>query len=193
MQHSGGAEVAGIKLHAAIDVVMRRNHIHHSTMGIWTDWEAQGTRITQNLLHDNQRPQGVKQLKGGMMSQDLFVEVSHGPTLIDNNILLSEVSLRIATEGVAMVHNLMMGTLTFVGGGTGDRYTPYHIRHRTEVLHLFQSLGKSDLNEQKVIVDNFEKAMQNRQNIAEENLKKKGATYFKLLVLLGIAIMVVLW
>lgn len=64
---------------------------------------------------------------------------------------------------------------------------------KEEVLHLFQSLGKSDLNEQKVIVDNFEKAIQNRQNIAEENLKKKGATYFKLLVLLGIAIMVVLW
>ena len=24
-----------------------------------------------------------------MMSQDVFVEVSHGPTLIDNNIMLS--------------------------------------------------------------------------------------------------------
>ena len=24
-------------------------------MGIWCDWEAQGTRLTQNLLHDNRR------------------------------------------------------------------------------------------------------------------------------------------
>mgnify|MGYP000579759405 CR=1 FL=1 len=42
MQQLGGAEISGIKLHAAIDVVMRRNHIHHSTMGIWCDWQAQG-------------------------------------------------------------------------------------------------------------------------------------------------------
>ena len=138
----GGAEISGIKLHAAIDVVIRRNHIHHSTMGIWTDWEAQGTRISQNLLHDNQRPEDVEQLKGGMMSQDIFVEVSHGPTLIDNNILLSDVSLRMATQGIAMVHNLICGAFTSVGSGTDmivdgtlrQRYTPYHIPHRTEVM-----------------------------------------------------------
>ncbi len=100
MMELGGAEIAGIKLHAAIDVIMRRNHIHHCTMGIWTDWEAQGTRITQNLLHDNQRPENAEILKGGMMSQDIFVEVGHGPTLIDNNILLSDVSLRNGGEGI---------------------------------------------------------------------------------------------
>jgi len=69
-----------------------------------------------------------------MVSQDIFVEVSHGPTLIDNNILLSDVSLRFATQGVAMVHNLICGAFTCVGGGTGTRYTPYHIPHRTEVM-----------------------------------------------------------
>ena len=134
MMELGGAEIAGIKMHAAIDVVMRRNHIHHCTMGIWCDWEAQGTRISGNLLHDNQRPEFAKQLKGGMSCQDIFVEVSHGPTLIDNNILLSDVSFRFATQGVAMVHNLMCGAFSYVGEGTGDRYTPYHIPHRTEVM-----------------------------------------------------------
>ncbi|MBQ0036917.1 MAG: right-handed parallel beta-helix repeat-containing protein [Firmicutes bacterium] len=138
----GGAEISGIKLHAAIDVIIRRNHIHHCTMGIWTDWEAQGTRISQNLLHDNQKPDYVEPLIGGMMSQDIFVEVSHGPTLIDNNILLSDVSLRMATQGIAMVHNLICGSFTSVGSGTDtivdgvlrQRYTPYHIPHRTEVM-----------------------------------------------------------
>lgn len=134
MMELGGAEIAGIKMHAPIDVILRRNHIHHSTMGIWCDWEAQGTRLTQNLLHDNQRPAFAKTLQGGMMSQDIFVEVSHGPTLIDNNILLSEVSLRFATQGVALVHNLICGALTCVGDGTGWRYTPYHMPHRTEVM-----------------------------------------------------------
>jgi alpha-L-arabinofuranosidase len=134
MMELGGAEIAGIKMHAAIDVLMRRNHIHHCTMGIWCDWEAQGTRLTQNLLHDNQRPPYAKNLPGSMMSQDIFVEVSHGPTLIDNNILLSDASLRFATQGVAMVHNLICGALTDVGGGTTWRYTPYHMPHRTEVM-----------------------------------------------------------
>lgn len=144
MMELGGAEISGIKMHAAIDVIMRRNHIHHCTMGIWCDWEAQGTRLTQNLLHDNQRPAFAKPLKGGMMSQDIFIEVSHGPTLIDNNIMLSDASVRFATQGVAMVHNLVCGALTCVGDGTGPRYTPYHIPHRTEVMGFMTFLHGDD-------------------------------------------------
>ncbi|MBQ6238989.1 MAG: right-handed parallel beta-helix repeat-containing protein [Firmicutes bacterium] len=144
MMELGGAEIAGIKMHAAIDVTIRRNHIHHCTMGVWNDWEAQGTRISQNLMHDNMRPPYLKQLTGGMTSQDIFVEVGHGPTLIDNNILLSDVSLRIATEGIAMVHNLICGALTYVGEGTGPRYTPYHMPHRTEVMGFMTILHGDD-------------------------------------------------
>lgn len=144
MMELGGAEIAGIKMHAAIDVTMRRNHIHHCTMGIWCDWEAQGTRLTQNLLHDNEMPAFAKQLKGGMMCQDIFVEVSHGPTLIDNNILLSQVSLRFATQGVALVHNLICGSFTSVSNGTTWRYTPYHIPHRTEVMGFMTILHGDD-------------------------------------------------
>ena len=144
MMELGGAEIAGIKLHAAIDVIFRRNCIHDCTMGIWCDWEAQGTRITQNLLYNNQKPAFASRLKGGMMSQDIFVEVSHGPTLIDNNVLLSDASLRFATQGVAMVHNLICGALTCVGGGTYPRYTPYHIPHRTEVMGFMTFLHGDD-------------------------------------------------
>lgn len=152
MMELGGAEISGIKLHAAIDVIMRRNVIHDSTMGIWTDWEAQGTRITGNLLFNNQKPDFAEALPGGMMSQDIFVEVGHGPTLIDNNILLSDVSLRMATEGVAMVHNLICGSFTSVGEGCDwitegvlrQRYTPYHIPHRTEVMGFMTILHGDD-------------------------------------------------
>ena len=70
------------------------------------------------------------------------MEVGHGPTLIDNNILLSKASVRWATQGVAVVHNILAGAFTCVGAGTDmvtskgatqRRYTPYHIPHRTEV------------------------------------------------------------
>ncbi|MCC8151476.1 MAG: right-handed parallel beta-helix repeat-containing protein [Lachnospiraceae bacterium] len=163
MQQLGGAEISGIKLHAAIDVVMRRNHIHHSTMGIWCDWQAQGTRISQNLLHDNYIPEGSCMADGAMMCQDVFVEVGHGPTLIDNNIMLSRAALRIATEGVACVHNLMLGSFTAVGGGTDNtvmgvnqpRYTPYHIRHRTEVAGFMTILHGDDRFYNNIFIQNW--------------------------------------
>ncbi len=146
-----GAEISAIKLHAAIDVIFRRNHIHHSTMGIWCDWEAQGTRITQNLLHDNFVPQGSVRSPHSMISQDIFIEVSHGPTLIDNNIMMSQMALRLPTEGVAVVHNLILGSVTAIGACTDhpgmetqERYTPYHIPHRTEVAGFMTILHGDD-------------------------------------------------
>ena len=163
MQQLGGAEIAGIKLHAAIDVVMRRNHIHHSTMGIWCDWQAQGTRITQNLLHDNHVPDNTPRAAGSMFSQDIFIEVGHGPTLIDNNIMLSKVSVTLATEGVALVHNLMLGKFALVGKGTDSivegvnraRYTPYHIHHRTEVAGFMTILHGDDRFYNNIFVQNW--------------------------------------
>lgn len=163
MQQLGGAEISGIKLHAAIDVTFRRNHIHHSTMGIWCDWQAQGTRITQNLLHDNYIPEGSTMAEGAMMCQDIFIEVGHGPTLIDNNIMLSKAAVRIATEGVACVHNLILGSFTAVGGGTDNevngknqpRYTPYHIRHRTEVAGFMSILHGDDRFYNNIFIQNW--------------------------------------
>ncbi|MBD5507711.1 MAG: hypothetical protein HDR05_06615 [Lachnospiraceae bacterium] len=163
MQQLGGAEISGIKFHAAIDVIFRRNHIHHSTMGIWCDWQAQGTRITQNLLHDNHAPDNTPTAQGAMENQDIFIEVGHGPTLIDNNIMLSKVSLRMATQGVACVHNLMLGSFTAVGGGTDStvnglnqpRYTPYHIPHRTEVAGFMSILHGDNRFYNNIFIQNW--------------------------------------
>ena len=142
-QNLAGAEIGGIKMHAAIDVIIRRNHFHHCTRGLWLDWQAQGTRVTQNLFHDNTIP--FEHLKENEVTEgigeDIFIEVSHGPTLVDHNLLLSDRSLKLATQGVAVVHNLIAGSLTAVGVGVNNgaktkispRYTPYHVPHRTEV------------------------------------------------------------
>ena len=148
----GGAETAGIKLHAAIDVTIRRNHIHNCIQGVWLDWEAQGARVSQNLMHDNQRPDGVKGRNGIMFNTDVFIEVGHGPTLIDNNLLLSKVSVTIPSEGVAVVNNLILGGFSLINSGVDSivngqrepRYTPYHIRHRTEVAGFMTILHGDD-------------------------------------------------
>ncbi|MBR5645079.1 MAG: right-handed parallel beta-helix repeat-containing protein [Treponema sp.] len=142
-QNLAGAEIGGIKMHAAIDCIYRRNHIHHCTRGLWLDWQAQGTRVTQNLFHDNVLPKEYNQNKESMVgcAEDLFIEVSHGPTLVDNNIFLSDKAIKLATQGVALVHNIIAGGLVSVGKGVNNgapgkpspRYTPYHVPHRTEV------------------------------------------------------------
>ncbi len=143
-QNLAGAEIGGIKMHAAIDVIIRSNHIHHCTRGLWLDWQAQGTRVTGNLFHSNTLPYPHLLNMQALLAcygEDIFIEVSHGPTLLDNNIMLSQRAVKLATQGVAMVHNLVCGALVAVGRGTDNgskslnspRYTPYHVPHGTDV------------------------------------------------------------
>lgn len=124
-----GAEMAGIKFHAAIDTVIRRNHIHHTCLGLWLDWMAQGTRVSANLFHDN-------------AGQDLFVEVDHGPFVVDNNLFLSGVSLLDMSEGGAYAHNLFAGRI--INRPELGRETPYHPAHTTAVAGLSKIQGGDD-------------------------------------------------
>jgi len=117
-----GAEMAGIKFHAAIDVQICRNHIYRSCRGLWLDWMAQGTRVSGNLFHANNE------------SEDLFVEVDHGPFLVDNNIFLSPRSLTSRSQGGAYVHNLFTGAMNL--NAYDGRQTPFHKAHSTEVAGL---------------------------------------------------------
>ena len=116
-----GAEIGGIKFHAAIDTKIEKNCIHDTGRGLWLDWMAQGTRVSKNLMYNNDL-------------EDLFMEVNHGPTLVDNNILLSPVGLRTQSEGCAIVHNLIAGQLCM--WPEPNRFTPYHLSHSTAVAGL---------------------------------------------------------
>jgi alpha-N-arabinofuranosidase len=116
-----GAEMAGIKFHGAIDVVIARNHIYRTVRGLWLDWMAQGARVTANIFHDNQ-------------TEDLFVEVDHGPFVVDNNIFLSPRTLLSVSQGGAYVHNLIAGVIHCVPYDA--RQTPFHKAHATEVAGM---------------------------------------------------------
>lgn len=115
----GGFEQAGIKLHAPIDTIIRNNHIFNCNMGIWLDWMTQGSRISGNTMHSNQ-------------DWDIFLEIAHGPTLVDNNILLSKVSIHDSAQGGAYVHNLLGGEVR--QREEGFRETPYFAPHDTAPL-----------------------------------------------------------
>jgi alpha-N-arabinofuranosidase len=116
-----GAEMAGIKFHGAIDVEISRNHIYRTVRGVWLDWMAQGAHVTGNLFHDNQ-------------SQDLFLEVDHGPYLVDNNLFLSPKALLLVSQGGAYAHNLIAGGMDLVP--FDGRMTPFHKAHSTELAGL---------------------------------------------------------
>jgi alpha-L-arabinofuranosidase len=116
-----GAEMAGIKFHAAIDSVISGNHIYRTCRGLWLDWMAQGTRVSANLFHEN-------------ASEDLFVEVDHGPFVVDNNLFFSATSLLDMSEGGAYAHNLFTGRIVSTEEPT--RETPYHPAHTTKVAGL---------------------------------------------------------
>lgn len=123
-----GHEIAGIKLHAAIDTVLVHNRIHDCSLGIWLDWETQGTRVSRNLMYSNNR--------------DLFVEVSHGPYTVDHNILASPASLEVVCQGGAFVNNLVGGSVRLEV--VLDRSTPYHLPHSTAIAGFGVVSGGDD-------------------------------------------------
>ncbi len=124
----GGFEMAGIKFHGPVDSLISDNHVYRcgGFGGIWLDWMTQGTRVTGNLLHDNH-------------DLDIYLEVNHGPFLVDNNLFLSEVSLRDRSTGGAYVHNLFAGTIEEIR--PQGRETPYLKPHSTEIAGLHVTPG----------------------------------------------------
>lgn len=131
-----GYEIAGIKLHAAIDVQIHHNNIHNCALGTWLDWQTQGTRISSNLYYNNDR--------------DFMVEVSHGPFLVDNNIFADAHSLDDYAQGGAYVNNLFCGKTHYEK--VLDRGTPYHFPHSTQVASTAVVYGGDDRYHNNIFV-----------------------------------------
>jgi alpha-N-arabinofuranosidase len=79
---------------------------------------AQGTRVSKNLFYQN--------------DEDVFVEVDHGPFMLDNNLLLSALSLVDNSQGGAYAHNLFVGAVKVLPADT--RLTPFLKAHSTVVV-----------------------------------------------------------
>jgi alpha-N-arabinofuranosidase len=133
----GGADMAGLKLLAANDVIIRNNHIYNCKRGMWLDWMIQGTRISRNLLHDNSR-------------DDIHFEVNHGPYLVDHNMFLSQHSLKDLSQGSAYVHNLFAGTTYAKLNG---RETPYFKPHSIKEMKLSNIQNKDARFYNNIILD----------------------------------------
>jgi hypothetical protein len=135
-----GDEIAGIKIHASIDMLIKNNRIHNTGKGIWMDWMSQGTRISGNLCYNN-------------ILQDFYSEVNHGPYIVDNNIFLSKCSVWDMAQGGAYVHNLMAGRVNL---SPHSRKTPYHLPHSTAVVGLREISGGDTRFFNNILVAGYE-------------------------------------
>jgi hypothetical protein len=138
-----GAEVAGVKLHAAIDTVISGNTIHHTHRALWLDWQAQGTLVRRNVFYAS-------------TAEDFMVEVCHGPYLVDSNLFLSPWSVKDMSTGGAYVHNYFAGRIA--NCTEHQRYTPYHLPHSTAVYGVSNILGGDNRFYNNVFVGDGERA-----------------------------------
>lgn len=145
-----GAEIGGIKFHAAVDTYILKNRIHNCGRGLWLDWMTQGTRVSCNLFYNNSM-------------EDLFLEVNHGPFVVDNNIFLSSMAIRTQSQGGAYLHNLIAGA--FYMWPEPNRFTPYFLPHSTDVAALTTILSGDDRLYNNIFVGPGDKTFTNNRFI----------------------------
>jgi hypothetical protein len=96
----GGWETAAIKFHNSVDTVISGNLIRgvfrqqQGAFGIWMDFGNQGTRITRNVIDRTE-------------AATVFLEMNHGPTVVDNNLLIGQ-PIRSNSEATVFAHNLLV-------------------------------------------------------------------------------------
>lgn len=78
--------------------------------------------------------------------------------------------------------------------GTYEKINIAHLKNeeKKEVLSFLCGGGKNSLNDQLAQVSHYKEVFEAKQKKCEEDSKKLGGMYFKLCVLLGIAIMLIL-
>jgi alpha-N-arabinofuranosidase len=111
----GGYETAGIKLHFAVDTVIRHNVVRgvrangNSGFGLWLDYGNQNTRVTGNVFTETE-------------GANLFIEASHGPVLVDNNVFLGG-DINLDSEALIFAHNLFYKSVVHWTGETRQPQT----------------------------------------------------------------------
>jgi len=96
----GGWETAAIKFHNSVDTVISGNLIRgvyrqkEGAFGIWIDFGNQGIRISGNVIYNTQ-------------AETVFLEMDHGPSLVDNNVLIGQ-PVRSNSEATVFAHNLFV-------------------------------------------------------------------------------------
>lgn len=120
----GGHETAAIKLHRSVDVIISNNLIRgvyargdQAAFGMWIDFTNQGMRITRNIVYNTK-------------TEAVFLEMNHGPILLDNNIFLGLTSRGFSSnsEATVLAHNLFVNCKFSYSADT-NRQSQYFTPH----------------------------------------------------------------
>lgn len=121
----GGHETAGIKLHRSVDAVISDNLIRgvyslqdQAAFGMWIDFSNQGMRITRNIIYNTE-------------TETIFLEMNHGPILIDNNIIIGKRGISSNSEASVIAHNLLVDC-NFAYTTDTNRKSQYYKPHSTK-------------------------------------------------------------
>jgi hypothetical protein len=131
----GGWETAAIKFHESVDATLSGNlirgvyHQKEGAFGIWMDWGNQGTRITRNVIYNTQ-------------AATVFLEMDHGPSLVDNNVLIGQ-PVRSNAEATVFAHNLFVDCGYDYSPDTGRR-SGYYAPHTTKVVTVKTGTAQDD-------------------------------------------------
>jgi Right handed beta helix region len=132
----GGWETAAIKFHNSVDTVVSNNlirgvyHQKEGAFGIWMDFGNQGTRITRNIIYNTE-------------AATVFLEMDHGPTLVDNNVLIGR-PVRSNSEATVFAHNLFVDCGYDYSPDTGRR-SEYFTPHTTQIIGRKTGTAQDDL------------------------------------------------
>jgi alpha-N-arabinofuranosidase len=121
----GGWETAAIKFHNSVDTIISGNLIRgvfrqmQGAFGIWIDFANQGIRITGNVIYNTE-------------AATVFLEMNHGPILVDNNILVGQPT-RSNSEATVFAHNLFVDCGYEYSPDT-KRRSQFYKPHTTQVV-----------------------------------------------------------
>jgi len=131
----GGWETAGIKFHNSVDTVISGNLIRgvyrqeQGAFGIWIDFGNQGIRITRNIIYNTE-------------AATVFLEMNHGPILVDNNVLIGQ-PIRSNSEATVFAHNLFVDCGYEYSPDT-ERRSEYYKQHTTKVAGRKSGTAQDD-------------------------------------------------
>jgi len=131
----GGWETAAIKFHESVDVLIEGNLIRrvgrqgYGAFGIWLDWANQGARVRGNVIYQTD-------------TAAIFLEMNHGPTLVDNNIVIGK-GIRSNSEASTFAHNLFVDC-DFAMVSDTKRSSQYYKPHTCLIVGRRKGIPRDD-------------------------------------------------
>lgn len=149
-----GNDVGAINLVPSLGAEISRNCIHDCTRGLFLGGHVAHTRIARNVFYNNALPNDFtvtaanQQALLAGLGEDIHIERSAGVTVVANNLLLSDCAVKLVSQGVLLIHNLINGSTEWLSSRPVGADDPYYHRicdpaaagQKTHSSHFFNNI-----------------------------------------------------